>query len=595
MVPINLPENNYISDIEPFKSKGFDTNCIYHKTVTGCGITRYAIEFFDHNLIAILPNVPVIEGKQAEHNEKFPDSKVLGVYKGIDVDDIQAYLLSDVKYKKIITTPEGFVDKVVKAFEDINTMYNDYFLLFDECERIITDVNYRGDIAAPIDHFFEFKNKALVSATTLPFSDERFKDFKHYVIEPAYGYSIPLTVIGTNNVVASVDNHIKALQSEHVCIFMNSTNGIHSVATSLGIEAESKAFCAQDSVVKLLTKEYKNASSYFDVEDLVKYNFFTSRYFSAVDMKVDYKPDIIMVTDVFFAEHSIIDPHTEAIQIAGRFRNGINSLTHVTNFNPKLESKTKEQALDYLHGSFDVYNEFVKSHAKSTNPGSRRTLKDAIENSFVHAFFSNGNLNSFMVDNFINEERVKAYYQRFENLKAAYQEKDKHFKLTFKEEQHPVGDKDILELNHTKQSKKEKCRIVAGLFNQWTAKKGEYVIPPEGLLNSLITQYPEIWQANLAIGLKGMEEAGFVLSKIKTAVKKAKEIEQLQFLAPKIYEAFAENTDCTDVSIRNRLATIYKSNGVNKEARIVDILDYFRGYRSTRKGERVYVLKERIF
>ncbi|WP_419789065.1 hypothetical protein HDF18_22635 [Mucilaginibacter sp. X5P1] len=593
-IKIELPKGKYISQIEPFKTNGLFSDCIYHKTVTGCGITRYAIEFFNHPLIGILPNVPVIKDKEAKHNKKHPKKNVLGVYKGVEVDDIKAYLLSDVKYKKIITTPEGFIDKVVKAFNDINEMYENYFLLFDECERIITDVNYRGDIAAPIDHFFEFKKKALVSATTLPFSDERFTDFKHYVIEPSYDYSKPIKVIGTNNVISSLNKHIKSLQSDHVCIFINSTNGIYAIAKSLGIESESKAFCAQDSVVKLLIKGYRYASSNFDVKDMVKYNFFTSRYFSAVDMKVHFKPDVIMVTDVFFAEHSIIDPHTEAIQIAGRFRNGINRLVHITNFNPELESKTKEKALDYLHGSFDTYKEFVRSHANSNNPGSRRTLKDAIENSFAHTFFVNEKLNSFMIDNFIHEERVKGYYQSFENLKAAYQEKNKHFKATFEEDPYPVGDKDILELKNARQSKKEKYRIIAGLFDQWTSKFNHFVLPPDVLLDSLIKQYPEIWEAHLTIGLKGLEETGLVMSKIKAAVKKEKEAQQLKILAPKVYETFKVGTRPSEDFILEKLTEIYKSVGVDNINKS-DILRFFKGFRSTSKGEHVYVLQEKLF
>jgi len=70
------------------------------------------------------------------------------------------------------------------AFDNENEMLENYFLLFDECERIVTDISYRGKIAAPLETFFRFKNKAVVSVTTLEFSDERFKNFDHYIIQP---------------------------------------------------------------------------------------------------------------------------------------------------------------------------------------------------------------------------------------------------------------------------------------------------------------------------------------------------------------------------------------------------------------------------
>ena len=202
-ISIILPKGKYISQIEPFLSHGIPTDSIHHKTVTGCGFTGFAIDQFKENFIGCLPNKPVIESKVAEHNEKYPDRKILGVYKGISIAQIKAYLLSDVKYKKILTTPEGFTSKVAKAFKDIQVMRDTFFMLIDESERIVTDVRYRGKIAAPIIEFLKFKRKAMVSATTLPFSDERFKDFKQYVIEPDYDYSQPITVINTNSVAAS--------------------------------------------------------------------------------------------------------------------------------------------------------------------------------------------------------------------------------------------------------------------------------------------------------------------------------------------------------------------------------------------------------
>jgi len=589
---IKLPKGKYLNEIEPFKSKGLDTDSIYHKEIPGCGFTTYAVEFFKHHLIEILPNVPVIQGKESEHNEKFPDRRILGVYKGVDVDDIKAYLLTDVKYKKILTTPEGFADKVVKAFSDLNEMYEKFFLLFDECERIITDVSYRGNIAAPIDELFKFKKKAMVSATVLPFSDERFKDFKYYIIEPTYDYSKPLTVIGTNSIISSLKKYLDELKSEHICIFFNSTNGINAIVKNLGIASESRTFCAQDSVVKLMEKGYKNASSHFAVEDMRRHNFFTSRYFSAVDMKVNYLPDIIMITDVLFAEHSILDPHTEVIQISGRFRNGVNSLTHITNFDPSLKSKNEEEARYYLKGCFDTYDGFVESHAKATNPGSKDTLKKAIDDSTVNAFYTNGKINTFMIDNYIYEERVKGYYQSFDNLKAAYKLREKHFKLTFLQEKHPVGDNTLLTLN-TRQTKREKYIVIAGIFEEWTGGNGRYVSPPDWLLGGLTVKYPEIWEAHNLLGAEGLKRTGFDLSTIKEAVKKARKIQLHKSMQPMVYKVFKENTTYSETSIRKKVSTIYKTFKIEKNAKAADILDFFEGHRSTKKGVHVYVLKNK--
>ena len=95
---ITLPLGSYISDIEPFKSTGIPTNSIVHKEVPGCGITTFEILYALRHSIIILPNVPVIKSKVASHNAKHPDKEILGVHKGIDVHDIQIYLLKDVLY-----------------------------------------------------------------------------------------------------------------------------------------------------------------------------------------------------------------------------------------------------------------------------------------------------------------------------------------------------------------------------------------------------------------------------------------------------------------------------------------------------------------
>ena len=73
----------------------------------------------------------------------------------------------DIEYKKIITTPESFY-KIRKAAEELNiNIYKTFFCLFDECEKVTQDVDYRRKISQPIYDFFKFEQKAFVSATPL--------------------------------------------------------------------------------------------------------------------------------------------------------------------------------------------------------------------------------------------------------------------------------------------------------------------------------------------------------------------------------------------------------------------------------------------
>lgn len=599
---IKLPLDSYIKDIEPFKSNGIPNNSIGHKTIPGCGITTFLYRYFNRNSIGVVSNVPVIKQKVEEHNTNplYKHEPILGVHQGIDVNDIKAYLLKDIPYKRILTTPEGFVDKVLKAFaSNLDELFNNYFLLYDECERIITDVSYRGKIAAPLDTFFLFKNKALVSATTLPFSDKRFDSFDHYTIEPTYDYSKSLTVINTNNVIASVKGHIDQLESDNVCIFLNSTRGIHTLIETLGIAKESKVFCSQESVVKLMELKYMNASNEFKVKDMAKYNFFTSRYFSAMDIMLEQQPDVIMVSDLYFADHSMLDPHTECIQIAGRFRNGVNSLVHITNFNPLIEVKTQDEALTYLTGCLDTYEHISELFAKATHNGTKQTLDFFVRNSPIASFFTEGKRNSFMIDNDLNSERVKNYYVNAELLKAAYQAVNKHFSVTYINEEYPVGDDDFYNLAR-KVTKAERYEQVAYLLDRYDSA------PKEGIMFRYVTQaakqqrqiliekYPVIAEAYGLIGLKGLKATNYQLDEIHNAVRQAKKANEIAKLAPFVHKAFSENSIVPETSIIALLSRIYTEQGITLKAYATHIQRWYNATRSQRNGGNVYVIKAKL-
>ncbi|MBB6112531.1 hypothetical protein SAMN05421821_11966 [Mucilaginibacter lappiensis] len=589
---VKLNEGQFLDQIEPFKSKGIPTDHIIHKTVTGCGVTTLEIMFPRHSII-ILPNVPVIKGKVDEHNEKADKNhRIQGVYKGISTEAIEKYLKSDAVHKKILTTPEGFVTKVIDAFgEDTSIMLNAFFLLFDECERIITDISYRGNIAAPIQYFFKFKNKAMVSATTLLFSDSRFDTFKHIVIEPTYDYSKPIIVVETNNVLESFRRYVEDLNSERMAIFLNSTNTIFAIIDAMGIKDESYVFCGRDSVNKLRSKHFYNATHLLDLEDMKKYNFFTSRFFSAVDIKAKHKPDLILMTDVYFAEHSILDPPTEVIQISGRYRNGIKSLAHISNFNPHLVSKTETESRYYLQGCFDTYKGFKKSYSRETHPGSKDTLKAAIDSSPVHGFFDEGILNSFMVDNFISEERVKGYYQRSANLMKIYTG-SKHFKPTFKKEDYALGDYETLRRG-MKMLQKDLRKEIANQIHKLTSRVGHYALEPEGVREYLRNKFPLIAMAYDLIGIEGLEKTGYVESEIRKAIRIAEKLELHKRLAMEVYNIFDEHTSPPDPIIINKLRIIYLANGVDERACASHILRFFNGQRSTKDGQHIHHLRDR--
>ncbi|MGN6641259.1 MAG: hypothetical protein ACTHJ8_20280 [Mucilaginibacter sp.] len=573
---ILLPEGKYLSQIEPFKTIGIPSNSIIHKVVTGCGATHCEL-VAKRNSIIILPNVPVIKGKVEAWNEVHgAKEKIVGIYKGKDIPFIEHYLESGATYKKILTTPEAFSIKVVQAFTESQNMIEDFFLLYDECDRLISDVSYRARIAAPLDLFFEFKHKALVSATVLPFCDERFNSFDHYILRPLYDYKKTIKLIETNNVLESTRRYLRTLDAPQVSIFINSTNTIASLIAGLGIWEESRVHCSGDSVNKLRVKwGFTNATSELDVEEFKRYNFFTSRFFSAVDIKVRYQPAIIMITELIQAEQSIIDPHTEAIQISGRYRNGIGSLAHISNFNPNISAMTPQETKGYLDAHFEVYKLLTEMHDNEENPIRKAAFESAYKSLPAHEFFKTGSLNTFMVDNVYHEERIKGYYRSSTELVRQYETAFDHFAVTLETERYLLSDADDIS-KYKDLPKAQQNRLAAADLNALTPRLNHFMLfEPEGRRSWIKNNYPLVTEAFDLIGIEGLDKTDYSDSAIRRAIRKRREELLFADMRKKVHLAFEGKVVVTDIEARKILQPIYDEAGYKATAKPSDIKRFF--------------------
>lgn len=464
LIPISKGE--YLTDILP----EIPTNCILDKTICGLGATHSEL-IAKRNSIIIEPNVPVIKGK----TEKYKGIR-LGVYDGVQERTIKKYLSNkNIKYKKILTTPENYL-KIRRIAQDIdeNLLYDNYFCLYDECEKILQDIDYRKTIDLPMLDFFKYKGKAFVSATPLAMRHPYFVKHGFHIlkVKPTFKYVKDIELIVTNRYNSVVTQKLDELKdSECACIFFNSTNGINKLVTYLkdsGI-TDYKVFCSKKSVYKF--KDRAIDESFEDLNlPLAKYNFFTSRFFSAVDINIDVKPDILILTDLWEATHSEIDPFTSAVQLCGRFRvktgeQNFNSITHITNFGYyKEEDILSEQDIDvYIDEAEKNYNLLNEKLKQATEKGRIQLLKDdkkkLIYNQFVNiAEDKNKDIIKFVnpdadinitftkyfaIDNFYDDHRVKSYYLTPEALENAYRA-TKHFNPTLKTRIEIVGEDDSL-------------------------------------------------------------------------------------------------------------------------------------------------------
>lgn len=447
---LDISEGQWLTDVferEKYELNAIPTNCILDKTLPGLGATSSEISA-KRNSIIIEPNVPVITGKCEK------DKGLLAVWEKTTDKQIESYLQNNkIEFKKILCTPESYM-RVKNIAEGMGiNIHKDYFCLFDECEKITQDIDYRESISLPINDFFLYENKAFVSATPLDLRNPDFaaKGFFKLKIKPDYPFVKKIDVIVTNRYDKTVTEKLEELKdSENICVFLNSTNGINKLVNhldSLGIK-DYKAFCSRKSVLKNNDRAIK---SYEDLDlPLAKYNFFTSRFFSAVDIYTDKKPDIIILTDLNEAKYSRIDPATNAIQIYGRFRNPIhdrnkfNSLTHIANVDEEETVLTEPEIESYIEEAEIVYNALKKRLTQETNKAKQLLLTDD-KNAVTYNQFLNPDKtkNYFSIDNFYDDERVKGYYLSADNLKEAYLTTT-HFEIKLIVKNEIIGDKQLL-------------------------------------------------------------------------------------------------------------------------------------------------------
>lgn len=593
IIQINKNENGkiqYLTEVLPM----IPTNTILYKTLTGLGATYGELKT-DRNSIIIEPNVPVIVGKC--NDPKHKEDNLFGVYEGVYTEDVIKYLEKSAdKRTKILTTPESF-QKVKDAFELMDMdIYGTCFLLFDECHKIVKDADYRSDITLPFDDFFLFNEKALVSATPISFSDPRFEMQKFQIIriEPAFEYKLPVSLIHTNNVLEQLKRTLDKLDATDICLFVNSTDMIYSFIKQLDIENESTVFCAKKSVEKLKNKKFKHAFEQWSKSRMKKYNFFTSRFYNALDIELKIKPTVIMISDVYFSEYSMIDPHTDAIQAIGRFRNGVNRVCHIFNTNPNLPVRTEEEIGIYLQVSKEVYDKIKTFYDCATSEDARKAYREALKVlPFNQMLNKDGKENFFAIDNYVDEALLKSSYNAQEKLIASYRS-NRLFDLDVESAYFPFGDFERLKKESKYASLKDKRKEVV---RQLELLKGDDE-------TEMIRNYKEdlrkadsfIYGAYEEIGKEMIESLDYSVKRIKEAMilKQYREKTEGTEFIQLIKNSFKVGQKYTKKYIKEELTRIYALTGVTPQKTITgqSIKEFFHVKEINTGGSRKFLLVE---
>jgi hypothetical protein len=622
----------FYANIKDKRLNPIPSNTIIYKNLPGIGATTAEINE-PRNSIIVLPNLPVIKGKQDKHAL---ENKTFAVYEGVQHDELGKYLTrKDVLNRKILTTPESFLSQIKGIMEKLGIdMYNNYFLLFDEGHKYLLDNNYRGKIVLPFNDFFRFKNKAIISATPLRLSDPRFKEqrFINATINPIYDIKQDLKLVDTNNLAFALRKQIQVLNNEHYCIFYNSIDGIKSLIESLNILTESNIFCSAFSKRELEIQKYENVYSEFHKNvTLKKYNFFTSSFYNGLDIELkDIKPSLIILTSINYADHTAVDPYTDSIQIVGRIRKGVSNIVHITNTNDKIYYKTPQQIVEEFNTSGEVYKAIKTLKLAAPSPFAQKLYSEALERIFpyvnlltkpleeleVHHSLhpesgvandpyieeqeDEESIDYFKLDNYFYHHKVKAYYSDINNLIEAY-EQTRAFNISHEICYCKVDKNDLLKRFGGRYTSTEVYRDITDILSEIEVLRTEEPFEYERQSKILDQQFPLIVRAFYKIGIDKMLSLNFNHRLIQLEVIKFDADKQLNShpVIDAVYTMIGSTKKLPCERIKAMLLDIYSDFNINKIAKATDI-KYFYNTEDVKvlvkkKWQRGYKFQEKKF
>ena len=415
---------------------------------------------------------------------------------------------------------------------------------------------YEGVYAEDITKYLEASTDKRIKILTTPesFEEQRFQIIK---IEPTFEYKLPITLIHTNNVLEYLKRTLSTL-STPICLFINSTDMIYSFIKQLDIETESTVFCAKKSVDKLKSNKFKNVFEHWSKDRMKKINFFTSRFYTALDIELDVKPTIVMITEVYFSEYSMIDPNTDAIQAIGRFRNGVDKIFHIFNTNNNFPKRTQEEINGYLQGCEEAYRKLKTLYNCASSEGARDSFRAALDIiPYNKMLDKEGKKNFFAIDNYKDEALLKSSYNNKDGVVSNYRG-NKLFDVVFLSSNYPLGDFERLKRENKSISLKEKRKEIV---NQLVLLVGDYETDMiRDYKRELRAADPFIVEAYEAVGKEVIESLKYSVKQIKEAMvlKRVREKTEGTEFIQLVKNSFLVGKKYTLKYIKEELTRIYQ-------------------------------------
>jgi hypothetical protein len=558
------------------------TNMIINKGKTGWGATHCEIKA-KRNSIILLPHISQIDSKFNQYQHSDNVVKVTESAKPIDL--INHIKKSGNQIFKFLCTPEG-LPKLISAIRycGINP-YTDYFLLVDEFHKLTKDISYRVNISIAMRDFFDFQNKAMISATPFRPSDPRFQDFKFIKVVHQNNYKKPIHLVYTNNLTTAFKDYLAKYDGEMLFVFFSTLSGIHSLITSNQLEGLCNVYCSKDGTEDFKLKDFNNAYDSIDKDNLARINFLTSSFFNGLDIsEFEEMPDILILTDIKYAEHTMIDPNTDTFQILGRFRpkdfrkdprDRYRTATHIINTRHVTHIKLEEQAIKDFKLSEYRYNQILELQATLTDDFLKYDVcGEALKRVYPYSNLLNseGDLDYFKYDNYLYEHRLKMCHGHelapgltywYSNLFDVTEEKQ-----LFLDEEFESMTRQIK--RYSKENIKRACEAIDEL-KQYDSPQALDV------LNHWFTRFPLIERALKFLGYDAIEGMGYSSGKIQKALLALDIAEKRihQGTIDIVYKHFAPNTSYPVALVKEKLKKIFAEYGIQGSVKATDITLYF--------------------
>lgn len=322
---------------------------IINKTITGLGATTLELMTPKRNSIIVVPTKTLAYSKVLTANKAKGDNYAM--YIGSPIGEVKSNINLTSVRDYVRTKGSDDVNKFVVVADSLPMLlnylsqldidvYSDYFLMVDEIDTLQSDSSYRPRLEMVIDHYFkfDFNNRAVVSATIIPFSNPLFAQEPYLKIvwdkQPVRKIHLLYTNYAEDAAINEINNLLQTTQDK-ILVAYNSLDGIFNIIDQLDItKKECGILCSERSSDKVTY--YKDDSEEAIDKDgnlLNRVTFMTCAYFAGIDIQDRCYLITISSKNTAYTYLSV----NKMTQIAGRGRNGNISETIIYDIPEKKE------------------------------------------------------------------------------------------------------------------------------------------------------------------------------------------------------------------------------------------------------------------